>query len=222
MDEAIQRLQADAKAQVDVRAAVGDLSKPEGIHSVVQATGELDILINNAGVFEQVDFFDIEDEGWDAMWQTNVMSGVRLSRVYLKGMLARKTFGRVIFISSECGDMIPSDMIHYGVSKTAQRAVARGLAELTRGTGVTVNTIMPGPTLTEGVRAFGEKMAANQGISVTEVEQTFFQSYRPTSLLQRFIDPKEVANTVAFFASPLASATNGASIRVEGGTINTI
>jgi NAD(P)-dependent dehydrogenase (short-subunit alcohol dehydrogenase family) len=167
------------------------------------ALPDVDILINNAGIFEPKDFFDIPDEDWSRFFEVNVMSGVRLSRAYMKGMLKRN-WGRIVFISSESGLNIPVEMIHYGMSKTAQLSVARGLAQLTRGTGVTVNSVLPGPTMSEGV------------------ETNFVKQHRPSSLLQRFASVDEIANMVVYAASKEASATNGAALRAEGGIVNTI
>ncbi|HYW97410.1 MAG TPA: SDR family oxidoreductase, partial [Bacteroidales bacterium] len=158
---------------------------------------------------------------WYRFFEVNVMSGVRLSRHVFPQML-RKNSGRIIFISSESAEFIPGEMIHYGMTKTASAAVARGLAELTKGTGVTVNTILPGPTKSEGNVDFLNNLAASEGKTVKEVENDFFRNKRPTSLLQRYAGVEEVADTVAYFASPLSSATNGASIRVEGGIIRSV
>ncbi len=204
------------------RGVAADGASSEGIETLIQEAGDVDILINNLGIFETSDFLQTSDESWLRFFQTNVMSGVRLSRHYLSTMLKKNQHGRILFISSECGQMIPSDMIHYGVTKSAEIALARGLAELTKGTTVTVNSLLPGPTLTEGVGDFLKSMAVQRGVPIERVTSDFFESYRPTSLLQRFIHPKEVAATAAFFSSPLAAATNGAAIRIEGGTVRCI
>jgi NAD(P)-dependent dehydrogenase (short-subunit alcohol dehydrogenase family) len=203
------------------RGAVADVSTAEGCAKLLNAVATVDILVNNAGIFEPKDFFEITDEDWTRFFQSNVMSGVRLSRGYLRGMLQRN-WGRIVFISSESALHIPKEMIHYGVSKTAQLAVSRGLAELTAGTGVTVNAVLPGPTRSEGVEAFLQATAAQLGISAEEVVSAFIKEHRPTSLLQRFASVDEVANMVIYACSQQASATNGAALRVEGGIVRTI
>ncbi len=182
---------------------------------------EVDILINNAGIFEPKDFFEIPDEDWTRFFETNVMSGVRLSRAYLQGMLKRN-WGRVVFISSESALNIPKEMIQYGMTKTAQLAISRGLAELTRGTAVTVNSVLPGPTMSEGVETFVKDLAKQNGQSVDDAAANFVKQHRPTSLLGRFASVEEVANMVVYISSKEASATNGASLRVEGGIVQTI
>ena len=175
----------------------------------------------NAGIFEPKPFFDIPDADWMRFFETNVMSGVRLSRAYMPGMLAAN-WGRIIFISSESALNIPSEMIHYGMTKTAQLAVSRGLAELTAGTGVTVNSVLPGPTRSEGVEDFLQDMARQSGQTVDAMAEGFVREHRPTSLLQRFASVEEVANMAVYAASKEASATNGAALRVEGGIVRTI
>ena len=181
----------------------------------------VDILINNLGTFEPKPFEAITDADWNAIIETNFMSGVRLSRGWLPKMKAAG-WGRVIFISSESAVNIPLEMIHYGVTKTMQVALARGLAETTAGTGVTVNSVLPGPTRSEGVEKFLVDMARSRGVSLAAIEKEFFQNVRPSSLLQRFATVDEVAAMVAFVASPLSSATNGAALRVDGGVIRSI
>ncbi len=178
------------------------------------ALPEVDILINNAGIFEPKDFFETPDEDWSRFFETNVMSGVRLSRAYMQGMLKRN-WGRIVFISSESALNIPKEMIHYGMTKTAQLAVSRGLAELTRGTAVTVNSVLPGPTMSEGVETFVKDLARQNGQSVEEAASQFVKQFRPTSLLQRFATVEEIANIVVYVASKESSATNrrGASRR---------
>ena len=198
-----------------------DISTAAGCDRIAAALPSVDILVNNAAIFEPKPFLEIPDADWDKFFQTNVMSGVRLSRSYFPKML-RQNWGRIIFISSESGLQIPSEMIHYGMTKTAQLAVARGLAEATIGTGVTVNSVLPGPTASEGAQAFVSELAKKQNISPKEFEKQFFQHARPSSLLQRFETPQEVANLVAFVCSPLSSATNGASLRVDGGVVRSI
>ena len=204
-----------------VTGVAADFSKASDVSALIQQVPEVDILVNNAGIFEPKQFVDIPDEDWFKFFEVNVMSGIRLSRHYFPKML-KEDWGRIIFISSESAVFIPDEMIHYGMTKTAQLAVSRGLAELTKGTQVTVNSILPGPTKSKGVGAFLDDLSKAGNISVNEVEANFFRNMRPTSLLQRFASVDEVADTVAYYASPLASATNGASIRVEGGLIRSV
>ncbi|XZF15777.1 SDR family NAD(P)-dependent oxidoreductase [Chitinophagaceae bacterium MMS25-I14] len=204
-----------------VSGIAADFSKKEDVDALIAKLPDVDILINNAGIFEPKEFVDIPDEDWYRFFEVNVMSGIRLSRHFFPKMLA-KNWGRIIFISSESGVFIPSEMIHYGMTKTAQIAVSRGLAELTKGTGVTVNAILPGPTRSKGVGGFIEDLSKAGNTTVDEVEKDFFKNLRPTSLLQRFATVEEVADTVVYYSSALASATNGASIRVEGGLVRSI
>jgi NAD(P)-dependent dehydrogenase (short-subunit alcohol dehydrogenase family) len=204
-----------------VRGMVADVGTAAGCDALRAAVPDVDILINNAGIFEPKGFFDIPDEDWHRFFDVNVMSGIRLSRAYMQGMLKRN-WGRIVFISSESALNIPSEMIHYGVSKTAQLAVSRGLAELTRGTAVTVNAVLPGPTMSEGVQTFVKELAQQNGQSVEEASANFVKQNRPTSLLQRLASVEEIANMVVYVSSKEASATNGASLRVEGGIIQTI
>lgn len=198
-----------------------DFSKVEDVNRLLNELPEVDILINNAGIFEPKAFTDIPDEDWFRFFEVNVMSGIRLSRQYFPKML-QKNWGRIIFISSESAVFIPDEMIHYGMTKTAQLAVSRGLAELTKGSNVTVNSILPGPTKSKGVGGFIEDLSKANDISTEAVENNFFKNMRPTSLLQRFATVEEIADTVVYYSSPLASATNGASIRVEGGLLRSI
>lgn len=198
-----------------------DFLKVDEVNRLISELPEVDILINNAGIFEPKPFAEIPDEDWFRFFEVNVMSGIRLSRHYFPKMIA-KDWGRIIFISSESAVFIPAEMIHYGVTKTAQIAVSRGLAELTQGTNVTVNSILPGPTKSKGVGGFLEDLSKASNKPINEVEDDFFKNMRPTSLLQRFASVEEIANTTVYFSSPLASATNGASIRVEGGLIRSI
>jgi NAD(P)-dependent dehydrogenase (short-subunit alcohol dehydrogenase family) len=204
-----------------VRGVAADVSTAAGCKTLVAALPETDILVNNAGIFEPKGFFDISDEEWSRFFEVNVMSGVRLSRAYFPGMLKRN-WGRIVFISSESALNIPKEMIHYGMTKTAQLAVSRGLAEMTRGTAVTVNSVMPGPTMSEGVEAFIKDIAKHNGVSVGQATKQFFQQQRPTSLLQRFATVEEIANMVLYVASTESAATNGAALRAEGGIIQTI
>jgi NAD(P)-dependent dehydrogenase (short-subunit alcohol dehydrogenase family) len=204
-----------------VRGIAADVSTATGCRALVAALPEVDILINNAGIFEPKDFFEIPDEDWIHIFEVNVMSGVRLSRAYMRGMLKRN-WGRIVFISSESALNIPTEMIHYGVTKTAQLALSRGLAERTRGTAVTVNSVLPGPTLSEGVETFVKDLARQNGQSEVEAAANFVRQHRPTSLLQRFASVDEIANMVVYVSSKEASATNGASLRAEGGIVNSI
>jgi NAD(P)-dependent dehydrogenase (short-subunit alcohol dehydrogenase family) len=212
---------AKAVADSKVRGIAADVSTAAGCRTLVAALPDADILINNAGIFEPKGFFDIPDEDWTRLLEVNVMSGVRLSRAYLQGMLKRN-WGRIVFISSESALNIPREMIHYGVTKTAQLAVSRGLAEMTRGTSVTVNAVLPGPTMSEGVEAFVKDLARQNGQSMDEAASQFVKQKRPTSLLQRFASVEEIANMVVYVSSKEASATNGAALRAEGGIVQTI
>jgi NAD(P)-dependent dehydrogenase (short-subunit alcohol dehydrogenase family) len=204
-----------------VRGVAADVSTATGCNTLVAALPEVDILINNAGIFEPKGFFDIPDDDWSRFFEVNVMSGVRLSRACLPGMLKRN-WGRIVFISSESALNIPKEMIHYGMTKTAQLAVSRGLAEMTRGTAVTVNSVLPGPTMSEGVEAFVKDLARQNGQSVEDAASQFVKQFRPTSLLERFASVEEIANMVIYVASKEASATNGAALRAEGGIVQTI
>jgi len=217
---AVDRLSA-AFPKAKVSGVAADLSTEAGAEALFRHLPEVDILVNNLGIFEVKPFGEITDAGWRQFFETNVLSGVRLSRHYLPGMM-RRNWGRILFISSESALNIPVEMIHYGMTKTAQLAVARGLAELTSGTGITVNALLPGPTRSEGVEGFIEGMAARQGLTGEQVEKQFFEKARPSSILKRFIAPEEVAALAAFVASPLASATNGAALRVDGGVVRSI
>jgi NAD(P)-dependent dehydrogenase (short-subunit alcohol dehydrogenase family) len=212
---------AKAVAGAKVRGIAADVSTAAGCKALVAALPQVDILINNAGIFEPKGFFEIPDEDWSRFFDVNVMSGVRLARAYLPDMLKRN-WGRIVFISSESALNIPKEMIHYGTTKTAQLAVSRGLAEMTRGTAVTVNSVLPGPTMSEGVETFVKDLAKQHGQSVEEAASLFVKQFRPTSLLQRFASVEEIANMVVYISSKEASATNGAALRAEGGIIQTI
>ncbi len=220
VDAAVAAL-AKALPDAKVRGVAADVSTAAGCKTLVGALPDVDILINNAGIFEPKGFLDIPDEDWSRFFEVNVMSGVRLSRAYLPGMLERN-WGRIVFISSESALNIPKEMIHYGMTKTAQLAVSRGLAEMTRGTAVTVNSVLPGPTMSEGVAAFVKDLAKQNGQSVEEAASQFVKQFRPTSLLQRFASVEEIANMVVYVTSKEASATNGAALRAEGGIVQTI
>jgi NAD(P)-dependent dehydrogenase (short-subunit alcohol dehydrogenase family) len=200
---------------------VADVATAEGATALLQQVPDTDILINNLGIYEPKEFVDITDEDWLRLFETNVLSGVRLSRHYFPRMIERNS-GRVIFISSESGVMTPPEMVHYGVTKSAQLAISRGLAERTKGTAVTVNTVMPGPTRSEGIVEFLEKMSSIPNATPKQAEREFFEKHRQSSLLQRLIEDSEIANLVAFLASPLSAATNGAAVRAEGGLLRSI
>jgi NAD(P)-dependent dehydrogenase (short-subunit alcohol dehydrogenase family) len=204
-----------------VEGVAADLGTAAGVASLGEKLPAVDILINNLGIFEPKAFADIPDADWLRFFEVNVLSGIRLSRLYLPGML-KKNWGRIVFISSESGVQIPAEMVHYGMTKTAQIAVARGIAETVAGTGVTVNSVLPGPTRSEGVEGFIEGMAKHQGVTVAQVEEEFFKTARPSSLLRRFATTAEVAAMVAYVASELSSATNGAAMRVDGGVVRAI
>jgi len=214
---ALKKILPDAK----VRGVAADVSAAKGCEHLVAAAPAIDILVNNAGIFEPKDFFAITDEDWRTFFEANVVSGVRLARAYMKGMLQRN-WGRVVFISSESAVHIPPEMIHYGVTKTAQLGVSRGLAELTAGTGVTVNSVLPGPTLSEGAQEFVAALAKQSGQNVATAAESFIKQHRPTSLIQRFATVEEVANMVVYVASKEASATNGAALRADGGVVRSI
>ncbi|MEA3186996.1 MAG: hypothetical protein QOD99_826 [Chthoniobacter sp.] len=195
-----------------------DLSTAEGADETVNAFPDVEILVNNLGIFQPKPFAEIPDADWLRFFEVNVMSGVRLSRAYLPRMKQRN-WGRIVFISSESGIQIPAEMVHYGMTKTAQIAIARGIAETCAGTGVTCNAVLPGPTGSEGVKEFVGSLAKQNGQSFEETEKEFFEKARPSSLLKRFATPDEVASMVAFVCSPLSSATNGAALRVDGGVV---
>ena len=220
VEEAVAQLKANTKNE-NVSGIAADFSKVEDINRLLKEVPEVDILVNNTGIFEPKAFIDIPDEDWFRFFEVNVMSGIRLARHYFPKML-KKNWGRVLFISSESAVFIPDEMIHYGMTKTAQLAVSRGLAELTKGTNVTVNAILPGPTKSEGVSGFIKDLAQADKLTEEEVEANFFKNMRPTSLIERFASVDEIANTIVYYSSDLASATNGASIRVEGGLIRSI
>lgn len=203
----------------NVSGVATDLSNAAGCAKLIQAVAEVDILVNNLGIFEPKPFEKITDEDWLRFFETNVMSGVRLSRHYLSGMRA-KNWGRIIFVSSESAVQIPVEMIHYGVTKTAQVSVARGIAEALAGTGITVNSVLAGPTRSEGVETFIAQMGG--GVDAAAFEAEFFKTVRPSSLLKRFAATDEVANMIVYLCSPLASATTGAAIRVDGGVVQAI
>lgn len=218
---------AEAKAAIiqetpgaEVRGVAVDFGQADEVANLLKEVPSVDILVNNVGIFEPKPFAEIPDEDWLRFFEVNVLSGVRLARQYFPLML-EKNWGRILFISSESALQIPQEMIHYGTTKTAQLAVARGLAELTVGTAVTVNSVLPGPTASEGVEEFLKKLAGD-GKTRAEAEADFFAHARPSSLLKRFITPDEIANMVAYLSSPLAAATNGAAVLVDGGVVRSI
>ena len=218
-----QALAALKKARVSgkLEGLAADLGTDEGTRTAIERFPDVNILVNNLGIFEIKPFEDIPDADWLRLFEVNILSGVRLSRHYLPGM-KKRNWGRIVFISSESAIQIPAEMIHYGMTKTAQLAIARGLAETTAGTNVTVNSVLPGPTASEGASNFIENLARDQKTTRKEVEREFFQNMRPTSLLKRMIEPQEVANLVTFVCSPLSSAINGAALRADGGVVRSI
>jgi NAD(P)-dependent dehydrogenase (short-subunit alcohol dehydrogenase family) len=220
VDKAVSRIRRESPA-AQVQGVAANLGAREGADLLTGAVPVVDILVNNLGIYEERAFTETSDEDWQRIFEINVFSGVRLSRFYLPRMLERN-WGRIVFISSESGVNIPVEMIHYGVTKAAVLAVARGLAEMTAGTQVTVNSVMPGPTRSEGVEQFLQGMAKARGTDAASVEKEFFRTARPTSLLKRFADPMEVAAMVVYVCSQRASATNGAALRVDGGVVRSI
>jgi NAD(P)-dependent dehydrogenase (short-subunit alcohol dehydrogenase family) len=218
--EAIEKIQKEVP-KAKLRGVAADLGSASGCEQVVRQAPHVDVLVNNVGIFEPRAFEKIADADWQRFFAVNVMSGVRLSRAYLSQMKERN-WGRIIFISSESALQIPAEMIHYGMTKTAQLAVARGLAETCAGSNLTVNSVLPGPTASEGVAEFVSDLAVDKKMSAAEVEKEFFRSARPSSILKRFIQPDEIANVVAFVCSPLASAINGAAVRADGGVVRAI
>lgn len=211
----------DTVADAQFAGVAADLSTVEGVQKLTEQVPQVDVLVNNLGIFEPKAFAEITDADWQRFFDTNVMSGVRLTRHYLPGMRERD-WGRVVFVSSESGIHIPAEMIHYGFTKTAQLAVSRGVAETLAGTRVTCNAVLPGPTWSEGVGAFVERMAQEKGVDAAAVEREFFQTVRPSSILQRFATTEEVANLICYLCSPASSATNGAALRVDGGVVRTV
>lgn len=217
--DAVQRINSEIGSRAS--GIVADLSSREGAEQLAQEAGRIDVLVNNVGIFEPRPFLEITDEDWFRFFEINVMSGVRLSRALLPYMLERN-WGRIVFISSESAVQIPQEMIHYGLTKSAQLALSRGIAESVAGTGVTVNSVLPGPTRSEGVVEFLEKVANEHGSQTTEVEEEFLRTMRPSSLIRRFAEPEEVANLVVYLSSEGASATTGAALRVDGGVVRSI
>jgi NAD(P)-dependent dehydrogenase (short-subunit alcohol dehydrogenase family) len=220
VDKAIAAIKS-ATPGATLRGAALDLSTAAGCDAIVKAEPAVDILVNNLGIFAMQDFFDIPDTEWTRFFETNVMSGVRLSRAYLPAMV-KQNWGRVVFISSESGLNIPTEMIHYGFTKTANLSVARGLAKRVKGTGVTVNAVLPGPTMSEGVGKFLKAASERSGKPIEQTAVDFVKTHRPSSIIQRVASTEEVANMVVYVCSPQASATTGAALRVDGGVVDTI
>ncbi len=220
VDAAVAGLKQEAPG-AEVKGLAADLGTAEGVSAFTAALPACDILVNNVGIFNPQDFFEVPDEEWSRFFEVNVMSGVRLSRFYAQGM-AERGWGRIVFISSESGLNIPVEMVHYGMTKTAQLAVARGLAKRLAGTGVTVNSVLPGPTLSEGVAEMLKDEVAKSGKPLEEVAADFVKAHRSSSIIQRAATVEEVANMVVYASSKEASATTGAALRVDGGTVDTI
>jgi NAD(P)-dependent dehydrogenase (short-subunit alcohol dehydrogenase family) len=220
VDEALKQIRSELPgAKVD--AIASDLGNAAGCKALIAQLPSVDMLVNNLGIFEPKPFEQITDQDWLRFFEVNVLSGIRLSRHYVGGMRARN-WGRIVFVSSESGLQIPAEMIHYGMTKTAQLAVARGLAETLAGTGVTVNSVLPGPTDSEGVGDFVAQLANSRGVDTATVEREFFATARPSSILQRFSTPDEVAAMITYVCSARASATTGAALRVDGGVVRAI
>lgn len=220
IDSAVKKLKQEIP-DAAISGIAADFANTDEVNKLLSVLPDIDILINNVGIFELKPFTDIHDEDWTRIFEINVLSGIRLSRSLLPKMLARNS-GRIIFISSESAINIPENMIHYGMTKTAMLAISRGLAVLTKNTGVTVNTILGGPTYSEGVASAVEQISAAQNNSVEDVKDYLMKNLNPTSLIQRFIDPSEIANLAVYLSSPLSVATNGAALRADGGVLNTI
>jgi NAD(P)-dependent dehydrogenase (short-subunit alcohol dehydrogenase family) len=220
VDRAVAALRA-AVPKAELRGVDTDLATAAGCAALVEAEPSCDILVNNVGIYGPQDFFDIPDSEWTRYFELNVMSGVRLSRAYMPAMLQRN-WGRVVFLSSEAGLNIPPEMIHYGFTKTAVLAIARGLAKRAAGTGVTVNSVLPGPTFSEGLEEMLKSTADSTGQSIEQAAQAFVEAAMPSSIIRRVATPEEVANMVVYAVSPQASATTGAALRVDGGVVDTI
>ena len=220
VEEATKRL-SDAVPGATAKGIAADLGTAEGVRDFLAQVPDCDILVNNLGIFDPKPFLEIDDAEWERFFQVNVMSGVRLSRAYLPGMVERG-WGRIVFVSSESGVQIPAEMVHYGVTKTAQLAVSRGIAESIPGSGVTVNAVLPGPTRSEGVADFLGKMATQRGVALEAYEKEFIATERPSSLIRRLASVDEVANMIVYVCSEQASATTGAALRVDGGVVRSI
>lgn len=216
LEKAVEKLKAEVEG-AKVSGIAADFGVTEEVDGLIKMLPDIDILINNVGIYSSTSFYDTTDEDWFRHFEVNVMSGVRLSRAILPKMLDRN-WGRIIFISSECATLVPEDLIAYSMTKAALLSVSRGLAQLCKGTEVTVNSVLPGSTLTEGAESFLEKLAKKEGSTVEQAEADFFTNIRTSSLLARFAKVEEVASTIAYLSSPLAVATNGASVKVDGGS----
>ena len=224
VSEALERLRRELGpkgGEAKVSGVAADLGTAKGVESLTRQLPAADILVNNVGIFEPKAFVDIPDADWQRFFEVNVLSGVRLSRHYLPGMM-KAGWGRIVFISSESAINIPTEMIHYGFTKTAQLSLARGLAQTAAGTGVTVNSVLPGPTRSEGVGTFVAQMSKDRGITPEEMEKEFFVHGRPSSLIKRFLTTEEIADLVAFVCSPRASGITGAQLRADGGVVSSI
>lgn len=220
VEEKVEELKKES-GNSDVTGVAADFAKKEEVDQLISEIPDLHILINNIGIFNEVDFEEISDDDWFEIFEVNVMSGVRLARHYFPKMM-EKNEGRIIFVSSESALNIPTEMVHYGMTKTAQLSISRGLARLTKGSNVTVNSVLPGPTWSRANAEGMKEQAEKSGKTLDEVKEEFFEERRPSSLIQRFADVDEVASMVAYVASPLSSATNGAALRVDGGVVNFI
>jgi len=216
--EAVGKIKAAVASAKTENAAI-DLATAQGCAAMLQRIPAVDILVNNLGVYEPKPFFDATDEDWRTMFEVNVMSGVRLTRHYLKGMLDAKQWGRVVFVSSESGIFVPKEMVHYGFSKSAQLLIARGAAEQTKGTQITVNSVLPGPTAVELMPVRLAARAKIAGTTAEEMAKRTFTERRPSSLLQRYAQPEEIANLICYVCSKASSATNGAALRADGGIV---
>ncbi|MEM9544925.1 MAG: SDR family oxidoreductase [Bacteroidota bacterium] len=220
VDNAIERLK-QLFPSTTIEGLACDFAIADQVEQLIEKLTNIDILINNVGIYSSQSFFDTSDQDWKDQLEVNIMSGVRLSKALLPKMI-EKDWGRVLFISSECATLVPADLIAYSTTKTALLGISRGLAQLTRGTGVTVNTILPGSTMTEGAEQFLKNLAEKDNKSVAQAETDFFKDIRTSSLLQRFISVEEIANTIVYFSSPLSAATNGSAIKVDGGSMGGI
>ncbi len=217
IDSAISKLE-NKYPNAKINGLVADFLKVDEVKNLIDSLGDIDILINNVGIYTSQNFEETTDEDWLKMFEVNIMSGVRLSRHFLPKMM-QKNWGRIIFVSSECAMLVPEDLIAYSTTKSAMLGLSRGLAQLTKGTEVTVNTVLPGSTLSEGAKNFLKEAAVKEGKTEAEIADGFFKNVRTSSLIQRFISPKEIANTTVYLCSPLAAATNGASIKLDGGSV---
>lgn len=215
--EQIKKISPDA----DIKGIASDFSNKESVKQLLQQLPEIDILVNNVGIYTSQSFFETSDEDWQRQYEVNVMSGVRLARHFLPNMLD-KNWGRILFVSSECATLVPADLIAYSTTKAALLAISRGLAQLTKGSGVTVNTVIPGSTMTEGAKEFLTNLAQKENKSVEQAEADFFREIRTSSLIQRFAKVEEIANSIVYFSSPIAAATNGTTIKVDGGSMGGI